>query len=103
MLSPRCRWLEARHAAQVDRLAEIRSNNGGISDEPVPEQTSIYDVVVIGGGPAGENIAQNATEGIDVTAVLIEDGLLGGECAYCVCVPSKALLVPVDGAADSEI
>ena len=102
MLSPRCRWLEARHVAQVDRLAEIRSNSG-ISDEPVPEQTSIYEVVVIGGGPAGENVAQNATEGIDVTAVLIEDGLLGGECAYCVCMPSKALLVRVEAAADSEI
>jgi dihydrolipoyl dehydrogenase (E3 component of alpha keto acid dehydrogenase complexes) (dihydrolipoamide len=102
MLSPRCRWLEARHVARVDRLAEIRSNSG-ISDEPVPEQTSIYEVVVIGGGPAGENVAQNVTEGIDVTAVLIEDGLLGGECAYCVCMPSKALLVRVEAAADSEI
>ncbi len=39
------------------------------------------DVVVIGGGPVGENVAQYATEGTDLTAVIVESELLGGECS----------------------
>lgn len=58
-----------------------------------------YDVVVIGGGPAGENAAQYAVEGTGMTAVIIERELLGGECSYWACIPSKALLRPVSVAA----
>ena len=54
-----------------------------------------YDVVVIGGGPAGENAAQYAVEGTTMTAAIIEHELLGGECSYWACMPSKALLRPV--------
>ncbi|WP_322920728.1 dihydrolipoyl dehydrogenase family protein [Nocardioides renjunii] len=54
-----------------------------------------HDVVVIGGGPAGENAAQYAVEGTDMTAAIIERELLGGECSYWACMPSKALLRPV--------
>ncbi len=54
-----------------------------------------YDVVVIGGGPAGENAAQYAVEGTGMTAAIIERELLGGECSYWACIPSKALLRPV--------
>lgn len=54
-----------------------------------------YDVVVIGAGPVGENIAQYAIEGTDLTAVLVEGELVGGECSYWACMPSKALLRPV--------
>jgi len=53
------------------------------------------DVVVIGGGPVGENVAQYATEGTDLTAVIVESELLGGECSYYACIPSKALLRPI--------
>lgn len=63
------------------------------------------DVVVIGGGPVGENVAQYAIEGTDLTAVLIEGELLGGECSYYACMPSKALLRPLsvaDAAAHLE-
>ncbi|RZS91367.1 dihydrolipoamide dehydrogenase [Motilibacter rhizosphaerae] len=49
------------------------------------------DVVVIGGGPAGENAADRAVQG-GLQAVLVEGELLGGECSYWACMPSKALL-----------
>src|SRR5699024_5134685 len=52
------------------------------------------DVVVLGGGPVGENVAQYAIEGTDLTAVVVEGELLGGECSYYACIPSKALLRP---------
>lgn len=58
-------------------------------------ETVEYDVVVIGAGPAGENAAQYAVEGTSMTAVLVEGELLGGECSYWACIPSKALLRPV--------
>ena len=57
--------------------------------------TDTYDVVVIGGGPAGENAAQYAIEGTGLTAVVVERELMGGECSYYACMPSKALLRPV--------
>jgi dihydrolipoamide dehydrogenase len=57
------------------------------------------DVIVIGGGPAGENAAQYAVQGRDATAVIVEAELLGGECSYWACMPSKALLRPLDVAA----
>lgn len=63
-------------------------------------ETIEYDVVVIGGGPVGENAAQYAVEGVEVdgralTAAIVEAELLGGECSYWACMPSKALLRPI--------
>ncbi|UAL29705.1 NAD(P)/FAD-dependent oxidoreductase [Nocardioides rotundus] len=57
------------------------------------------DVIVLGAGPAGENAAQYAVEGTDLTALLVEGELLGGECSYYACMPSKALLRPIEVAA----
>ncbi|MDV6263035.1 dihydrolipoyl dehydrogenase family protein [Rhodococcoides yunnanense] len=57
-------------------------------------ESSEFDVIVIGGGPVGENAAQYAIQGSDRTAVIVEHELLGGECSYWACMPSKALLRP---------
>ncbi len=53
-----------------------------------------YDVIVIGGGAVGENAAQYAIAGSEMSAVIVEQELLGGECSYWACMPSKALLTP---------
>ena len=53
--------------------------------------TTEYDVIVIGAGAVGENVADRAVQG-GLTAVLVEDQLVGGECSYWACMPSKALL-----------
>ncbi|MCT9627340.1 NAD(P)/FAD-dependent oxidoreductase [Pseudarthrobacter equi] len=52
-----------------------------------------YDVVIIGAGAAGENVADRVVKG-GLTAVLVEAELVGGECSYWACMPSKALLRP---------
>jgi dihydrolipoamide dehydrogenase len=52
-----------------------------------------YDVIVIWAGLTGENVADRAVKG-GLTAVIVESDLLGGECSYWACVPSKALLRP---------
>ncbi|WP_047691745.1 NAD(P)/FAD-dependent oxidoreductase [Kocuria sp. ZOR0020] len=58
---------------------------------PPQDQRIRTDVVVIGAGPVGENVAQYAVEG-GLSATLVEHELLGGECSYHACIPSKALL-----------
>ncbi|GAB3631775.1 NAD(P)/FAD-dependent oxidoreductase [Microbacterium shaanxiense] len=53
--------------------------------------TDSYDLIVLGGGPVGENVADRAVQG-GLTAIIVESELVGGECSYWACMPSKALL-----------
>ena len=53
-----------------------------------------YDLIVLGGGPVGENIADRAVQG-GLSAMIVENELVGGECSYWACMPSKALLRPI--------
>lgn len=55
--------------------------------------TREYDLIVIGAGPVGENVADRAAQG-GLSAVVVESELVGGECSYWACMPSKALLRP---------
>ncbi|MFE7332264.1 dihydrolipoyl dehydrogenase family protein [Streptomyces sp. NPDC057565] len=58
------------------------------------ENIRTYDVIVIGAGPVGENVADRTTAA-GLSTVIVESELAGGECSYWACEPSKALLRPV--------
>src|SRR5918911_2595936 len=60
-----------------------------------------FDVVVLGAGPAGEVAAGRLADGgLDVA--IVEDRLVGAECSYWACMPSKSLLRPYEALAEAR-
>ena len=59
-----------------------------------------YDVIVIGAGPIGQTVADRA-RAAGLSVAVVERELVGGECSYWACIPSKAMLRPVVAVADA--
>ncbi|MFJ6636209.1 dihydrolipoyl dehydrogenase family protein [Streptomyces sp. NPDC091376] len=72
-----------------------------MSEVHEPQENGIYDVIVLGAGPVGQNVADHARGG-GLSVAVVERELVGGECSYWACVPSKALLRPVIAVADAR-
>src|SRR5581483_4696353 len=65
------------------------------------EMSERYDAVVIGAGPAGE-VAASRLPKLGLRTALVERELVGGECAYWACIPSKTLLRPPEVRAEAR-
>jgi pyruvate/2-oxoglutarate dehydrogenase complex dihydrolipoamide dehydrogenase (E3) component len=60
-----------------------------------------YDVIVIGAGPVGLSVAARSRAG-GLSVAVVEKELVGGECSYWACIPSKAMLRPVVAVAEAR-
>ena len=74
------------------------SGTGDTEARRSPTDRDQFDVIVVGAGPAGENVAGRCAQG-GLSTVIVERELVGGECSYWGCIPSKTLLRPGDAIA----
>jgi pyruvate/2-oxoglutarate dehydrogenase complex dihydrolipoamide dehydrogenase (E3) component len=80
----RCKWL-SRIQTQLYRSSELRVDVTGED----------FDVVIVGGGVGAVAAARNLSSA-NLAVALVEDRLIGGECHYWACNPTKTLLRPIE-------
>lgn len=64
-------------------------------------QENDYDIVVIGSGPGGRSVSVRSVKN-GFSVALLDSELVGGDCAYWACIPSKALLRPPEALAEAR-
>jgi dihydrolipoamide dehydrogenase len=72
-----------------------------MADQTLPTPPPEWDVIVLGAGPVGENAADRAHKA-GLTVAIVEKHLVGGECSFYACSPSKALLRPIHATRASQ-
>jgi pyruvate/2-oxoglutarate dehydrogenase complex dihydrolipoamide dehydrogenase (E3) component len=89
-LFSRGRIMEKQTSRAQDYKQEVL-NHVFPSDWKNPKPKSVYDLIVIGGGPGGMTAAGTAL-GLNATVAIVEKQHFGGECFNVGCIPSKAFL-----------
>jgi dihydrolipoamide dehydrogenase len=78
----------------TDERGDREGQEAMSNDMPEASMDATHDVIVIGAGPIGQTVAARARAG-GLTVAVVEKELVGGECSYWACIPSKAMIRPV--------